>query len=86
MVVNRALWFLERRKPDTGRAKSTPSGQKWKHRHGPLLWDGELVGSADEDWRWMLPSAGEMLEDSVSWQCPSVTIFPAYTAFPNVIF
>lgn len=53
--------LLERRNPDTGRAKSTPSGQKWKHRHDTLLCDGELVGFADEDWRWMLPSAGKIL-------------------------
>lgn len=68
-ILNNVSWWLwtelygllERRKPDTGRAKSTPSGQKWKHRHDTLLCDGELVGFADEDWRWMLPSAGKIL-------------------------
>lgn len=53
--------MLERPKPDTGCAKLTPSGQKWKHRHDTLLCDGELVGFADGDWRWMLPSAGKIL-------------------------
>lgn len=53
--------LLERPKPDIWRAKFTPSGQKWKHRHDTLLCDGELVGFADGDWRWMLPRAGKIL-------------------------
>lgn len=60
-VVNRALWLVREARTRHQDAPRPPLRDKNGSTDTRHVCDGELVGFADEDWRWTLPSAGWIL-------------------------